>query len=312
MTKHSKWIYLFPGILIIIVLGYLLKEGIFKGRDVPQTGKGRMQVVTSFYPLFYFATQIGGEKAEVINLTPAGAEPHDYEPNTQDISRIETSDLLIINGGQLEPWADNIRENMRSEKIRVLVVGENLATLEFVDEGERRMDPHVWLDPALAVKEAERIASAFMEADPENRALYEENLRHLAERLDALDQEFRQGLLHCRQRDIITSHAAFGYVASRYGLKQVPISGLSPDEEPSPKQLAEVAAFAKARSIKYIFFETLISPRLAETIAEETGAKTIVFNPLEGLTKEEQAAGKDYFSIQKENLENLKTALECK
>jgi zinc transport system substrate-binding protein len=174
------------------------------------------------------------------------------------------------------------------------------------------LDPHIWLDPKLAQKEIATIAMAFEKFDNTNRVFYEKNAISLKNKLDVLDQGFRLGLLNCQQNNIVTSHAAFGYIASDYGLNQISVTGLSPDAEPSPQKMAEISQFAKTNQIKYIFFETLVSPRLADTIAGEIGAKTLVFNPLEGLTKDEQAKGWDYFSIQKENLANLKIALGCK
>ena len=158
----------------------------------------------------------------------------------------------------------------------------------------------------------EKITAGFVSIDPVNKQFYEANAKNLMDRLAGLDLEFRTSLADCKQTNIVTSHSAFRYLASRYGLRQVSISGLSPDEEPSPRQLANVAQFAKMNNVKYIFFETLVSPKLAETVAREIGASVLVFNPLEGITHEEEAGGKDYFSVQKENLKNLKIALECK
>ncbi len=302
---------LFPiGILFIILVGWTLQTHI-KPTQSPQPGN-KIRATVSFYPLFFFASQIGGDKIEAINITPSGAEPHDYEPTAQDVAQIERSDVLILNGGQLESWGDKIKENLGGKKVMVVTAAEGLTTQEMEEEGKKIQDPHVWLDPVLAKKEVEVIAQTFIKKDSINKAYYEQNTKQLQEKLDALDAQFRQGLQNCLQKNIVTSHAAFGYVASRYNLKQVPIAGLSPDSEPSPQQLAEVARFAKTNNVKYIFFETLVSPRLAQTIAKEVGAKTLVFNPLEGLTKEQKDAGKDYLSIQKENLDNLKVALECK
>ncbi len=299
------------GILLILLAGRTVQIYITRPTQSPKTDN-KIRVTVSFYPLFFFASQIGGDKTQVISITPTGSEPHDYEPTTQDIVQIEKSDVLILNGGQLENWGDKIKENLNGKKTVIITAAEELTTQDSQEEGRIKKDPHVWLDPVLAKKEATVIAQALINVDPANKAYYEQNAKQLQEKLDALDSQFRQGLQHCQQKNIITSHAAFGYIASRYNLKQVPIAGLSPDSEPSPKQLGDVAQFAKTNNVKYIFFETLVSPRLAQTIAKEVGAKTLVFNPLEGLTKEQEEAGKNYLSIQKENLENLKIALECK
>ena len=175
-----------------------------------------------------------------------------------------------------------------------------------------RTDPHFWIDPVMYKKMASIVEQAFELKDPENAILYATNLKVLDAKLDALDHEYRVGLSHCAKKDIVTSHSAFAYLAKEYGLNQVSIAGLSPDAEPSPKQLVDIATFAKKNDVKYIFFESLVSPRLADTIANEIGAKTLVLNPLEGLTPADVATGKDYFSVMRENLGNLRIALNCK
>lgn len=310
--KNNKLIAITIGVILIAVISYSMNLGIFKRTTLPSSQSEKIQVVTSFYPLYFMASQIGDDKAEVANITPSGAEPHDYEPSTQDITRIEQSAILILNGGQLETWGDKVKDNLRNKNVEIVTAADGLITQEVEEEGEMIKDPHVWLDPVLAKKEALTIAQAFIKVDPKNKGFYEANEKKLESQFDSLDAAFRIGLQDCQQRNIITSHSAFGYVASRYGLKQVSISGLSPDQEPSPKELAEVAKFAKDNNVKYIFFETLLSPKLSETIAKEVGAETLVFNPLEGLTQEEEDAGQDYFSVQAENLAHLRTALECK
>lgn len=310
--KNNKLIAFILGVILIAVISYALKAGIFKRATLPTSQDKKIQVVASFYPLYFFASQIGGDKADVANITPAGAEPHDYEPSTQDIAHIDKASILILNGGQLEAWGDKVKEDLNGKNVEVVTAADGLANQDVQEEGQLMKDPHVWLDPVLAKKEVQKIAQAFVKVDPANTVFYEANEKILENKLDSLDQSFKAGLQDCQQKNIVTSHAAFGYIASRYSLKQVPISGLSPDQEPSPKQLADVAQFARANNVKYIFFETLISPKLSETIAKEVGAKTIVFNPLEGLTSDEQAAGKDYLSIQQDNLASLRVALECK
>jgi zinc transport system substrate-binding protein len=164
----------------------------------------------------------------------------------------------------------------------------------------------------LAGKQADNIAAGMAKADPNNAEAYKANAAEYKRKLLVLDGDFRTGLAQCARRDIVTSHQAFAYLGGRYGLEVKPISGISPDEEPSPQKLAEVAQFVRVNRVKFIFFETLASPKLSETIARETGAKTIVFNPLEGLSDAEMAQGKNYLSVQRENLENLRIALDCK
>lgn len=289
-------------LLAIIIAGITMFLGLAVARQSAPPEGNKLRVTTSFYPLYFFAKEIGADRATVINITPAGAEPHDYEPTTQDIGAIEKSSILIINGNKFEPWAEKIKNDLKNKNITIVEGMEALAD---------QQDPHVWLDPTGAKQEVQIIAQAFEKKDPANARYYASNAIRLMEKLDALHLEFQKGLSSCQQKNIVTSHAAFGLLASRYNMKQIPIAGISPDSEPSPKKLAEIADLAKANSINYIFFEELISPRLAETLAREIGAQTLVLHPIEGLTPEELSLGYDYFFLQRENLANLKVALAC-
>lgn len=296
--------------LLVLVL-LLIGGGIYayqRAQTAPASDK--LTVATSFYPLYFFTNAIGGDQVEVRNITPAGAEPHDYDPSTQDIANIESSKVLVLNGG-VEAWAEKIKNLLQGTNVTVVTAGEGLLTRKLTENGEVMADPHVWLDPVLAKQEAHAIAQGLATADPANASYYASNEQALDAKLDQLDQSYKQGLVTCASKDIITSHEAFAYLASRYGLNQVPISGLSPDAEPSAQELANVANFAKSHGVKYIFFESLVSPKLAETIANEVGAKTLVLDPIEGVSGEDQAAGQDYFTIMSANLKNLQTALGC-
>ena len=285
-------------------------------------------ITTSFYPLYFLTKEIAGEKAEVINLTKTGGEPHDYEPSTKDIMSIENSQLLIVNGAFFESWLDKFSDEINSKQTKVLKVAEGLASLKGVghdhgeenheeenheeeDHEEEQTDPHVWLDPVLVQTQVNIITAKLKEIDASNTNYYEQNQQKLISELQKLDQEFIQGLSACKQHKIVTSHAAFAYLAKRYGFEQIAIQGLNPDEDPSPAKIAATAELARENKINYIFFETLVSPKIAQTIAAEVGAKTLVFNPLEGLTPEDEVSGKNYFSIQRENLANLRLALNC-
>ncbi len=296
--------------MILALLAFFL----VKNRN-PQTSQitdaSKIQISTSFYPIYFFVSRIGGDKIEVRNITPAGGEPHDYEPTPQDISAIQDSKLLILNGGGLEAWGDKIKDQLKDKNTRVLVVGEGIANQQVEEEDKTIQDPHVWLSPALAKQIAGKIAQAIEEVDPQNKDYYMQNEKHLEDKLNKLDNDYKSGLAGCKSKNIITSHAAFGYLATSYGLKQVSVSGVSPDEEPSAQQLAEVANFARKNNVKYIFFESLVSPKLSETIAKEVGAKTLVLNPIEGLTDNEIKSGASYTSVMEDNLKNLKIALEC-
>lgn len=281
----------------------------------PRTAEtGKVRIAASFYPLAEFASKVGGEYVTVSTVTPAGAEPHEYEPTPQQIASVYASDLLVFNGVGLDNWAARLAPSLAAEGVTTVEIAPLTGPLLAATKTEQDMayDPHVWLDPVLAMKAVEAIRDALVAKDPANAAAYRVNAEGYVTALRVLDAEYSAGLASCSMRTAVTSHAAFAYLAKRYGFTQLPVSGLSPEEEPSAGQLAAVAVEAKAKNVKYIFFETLVSPQLAETIAREVGAQTLVFNPLEGLTDREKAAGKDYLSVMRENLANLRIALQCK
>lgn len=297
-------------ILVVVVIGAI---GFLAFKNKPQQAatNGKVQAVASFYPMYFFASQIGGDKVSVTNITPSGAEPHDYEPSTQDVARIESADVLVLNGS-VEAWGDKEKSALAGSKVTIITAGQGLLTKQLTEDGETMSDPHIWLDPILAKQEAHTIAQGLAKADPANADYYAQNEQTLDTKLDQLDSEYKAGLAQCANKNIVTSHAAFAYLSEQYGLNQVAISGLSPDEEPSSAQLAKVADFARANKVKYIFFESLVSPKLSQTIATEVGAQTMVLDPIEGISDEDLAKGADYFSVMRSNLQNLKVALECK
>jgi zinc transport system substrate-binding protein len=309
MNKKTETIIAFIiGFIFIGLLTFVLNHN--KQKPIVQTNK--LQIVASFYPLYFFSEQIAGDKANVTNITPAGAEPHDYEPTAQDIAQIEKSKLLVLDGTGLEAWGNNIKQNLNPKNTTVLTVGDGIINQKVMEDGQNVIDPHIWLSPPLVKQIADKITLALIQIDPVNSNYYQTNANSLKTKLDSLDAEYKQGLSNCAEKNIITSHAAFGYLATTYGLNQVPIAGLSPDAEPSPQQLADITKFAKDNNVKYIFFESLVSPKLSDTIANEIGAKTLVLNPIEGLTNDEISQGKNYFTEMQNNLSNLKIALLCK
>jgi zinc transport system substrate-binding protein len=285
-------------------------------------------VVASFYPLYEFARQVAGDRAEVVALVPAGVEPHDWEPSPQDVARIGRAMLFIYNGAGLEPWAESLVRASGGAGPVVVNATAGLALLPAEGPGHENdhgkgkekepagsaeaQDPHVWLDPVLAQAQVEAIRVALAKADPARVEAYGAAARAYRERLAALHATFERGLSRCARREIVVSHAAFAYLARRYGLTMVPVAGLAPEAEPSPAHLASLVRFARRHKVEYIFFETLVSPKLAETLAREVGARTLVLNPIEGLTPEEAAAGKDYVALMEQNLGNLRTALACR
>ena len=281
---------------------------------------GRLRVLTSFYPMYDFACKIGGDCIDVTNMVPSGTEPHDWEPSTNDLKNLEKADVFIYNGADMEPWADDLLVS-RSDTLRVVEASENVELRttdgehehahehEGADHHHGDFDPHVWLDPENAKIEMEAIRDALCAADPENSTVFQSNYEKYAAELDALDAEFREKLAPLPNRTIVVAHEAFGYLCDAYGLTQVGIEGLSPDSEPDPGRMAEVIDFVREHSISTIFFEELVSPKVAEAIASETGAQAKMLSPLEGLSDEQAAAGADYFSVMHDNLAALMEAL---
>ena len=284
-------------------------------------GDGRLRVLTSFYPMYDFACKIGGDCINVTNMVPSGTEPHDWEPSTNDLKSLEKADVFIYNGADMEPWADDLLVS-RSDKLRVVEASENVELRttdgehehahehEGADHHHGDFDPHVWLDPENAKIEMEAIRDALCAADPENSTVFQSNYEKYAAELDALDAEFREKLSSLPNRTIVVAHEAFGYLCDAYDLTQVGIEGLSPDSEPDPGRMAEVIDFVREHSISTIFFEELVSPKVAEAIASETGAQAKMLSPLEGLSDEQAAAGADYFSVMHDNLAALMEALK--
>ena len=279
-------------IVLILVL-----VGVLAGCGSSGSASGRKTVVAAFYPVAYAAEQIGGPGYDVVNLTPPGAEPHDLELTPRAVGRIENADVVLYLSHGFQPAVSKAVGQAHGTTVDVLAdLPLHSATGQ---EAGLTADPHVWLDPVLFEQVATHIGSA---------------LHHPVGAFDArlrrLDAEYRRGLQHCTRKEIVTSHAAFGYLAQRYGLKQVPITGLTPDSEPSPKQLAAVVRLVRRTHATTVFFETLVSPRLADTVAREVGAHTAVLDPIEGLTPSEQKNGDDYFTLMRKNLANL--ALACR
>lgn len=262
----------------------------------------KISVVTSFYPLYFLLQEIGGEKLDIKNLTPTGVEPHDYEPTAKDILSVQKANLLVLNGGAFETWGNKVKEDLQTSGVTVIEVGVELF---------ERNDPHVWLSPPKIKVMAKKVADALIELDAKNSDFYRGNLVILLERLTTLDGLYVRSLANCEGRDFVTSHDAFWYLAKTYDLNQVSIAGISPDEEPSTRQMTEITKFAKDKEVKYIFFESLVSPKLSETIAEEIGAETLVLDPIEGIGDNDQSLGKNYLTIMEQNLVNLKIALQC-
>jgi zinc transport system substrate-binding protein len=249
-------------------------------------------VVASFYPLAFAAEQVA-PSVPVENLTPPGAEPHDLELSPTDAAVIRDAKLVLLLGRGFQPQLEDAAGS-GDNVVRLL----DTPGLELLPNG----DPHVWLDPIRYARIVERIGAAL---GAQGAA------QELVARLEDLDAEYRKGLANCQRHEIVTSHEAFAYLAERYGLEQIPITGLSPEAEPQPANLARVVDLVEERGVTTIYYETLVSPRIAETVARETGAKIAVLDPIEGLTPAEIASGDDYFTRMRANLRALEGGLGC-
>lgn len=269
----------------------------------PAGQEGPLQVAASFYPLQWVTAQVAGEHADVGSLTPPGAEPHDLELGPRQVASIGEADLVVYLDG-FQPAVDEAVAQEAGDS--ALDVTE---PAELVRSGGA-VDPHFWLDPARLADVADSVADRLAEVDPPHAAAFTDGAAQLRAQLEALDAELREGLAGCAGTDLVTSHTAFGYLADRYGMEQVGITGLSPESEPSPKALAEIADFVANNDVQTVYSETLVSPEVAETLARETGARTAVLDPLEGLSGE--AAGEDYPAVMRANLAVLREGQPCR
>jgi zinc transport system substrate-binding protein len=289
-------------IAVLILAAFCILWLRFDKPEMEKFDGTKTSVAATYYPLYDIARNIAGDKANVVNLTPPGAEPHDYEPAPNTLIKAKNADVFVYNGGNFEPWVDSFLGSYRHTAVKA---SEGIT----LRSGK---DPHFWLDPAQAKHIAENIRDGLAKADPAFNDYYAQRAETYIKKLDALDAEFKKGLANCRQDTVISSHDAFSYLADRYGFKLEAIAGINPEEEPSAARLAELSRLVRDKDIQYVFFESLVSPRLADTIAQETGAQTLVFDPIEGLTNDDQKQGKDYLSVQRENLRGLRAALACK
>ncbi|WP_373230512.1 metal ABC transporter solute-binding protein, Zn/Mn family [Cohnella sp.] len=340
--SNKKW-------LICSIIGLWLLAAITGCSNGSQSKQveGKVNVVTSFYPLYYFAKEIGGDQAHVVNLVAAGVEPHDWTPKSRDLDAVSNAQLFLYNGAGLEGWVDDFLNGLGTDSKVVTVetskgielikgnpeevheeeVHEEEVHEEEVHEEEEHagevheeeeghghseldVDPHTWVSPRSALIMAANIRDAFVAADPGHQADFESRYVDLENRLKQLDEKFAAGLADYERRDIVVSHQAFGYLCRDYKLNQIAIMGLSPDAEPRSQDLLKIADYVKKSNISYIFFEELVSDRLAETLASEANVDTLVLNPLEGLTPEQEKAGETYITLMERNLVNLQKALQ--
>jgi zinc transport system substrate-binding protein len=280
-------------IRIILILAGTMAALAAAGCGGGSEGSERTSVAASFYPLAFAAEQVGGPSVSVRNLTPPGAEPHDLEATPGDVQELKDADLALLLGGDFQPALED-------------AAGDGDDTLYLLDTpGLDRLedgDVHVWLDPLRYAVLVQRIGDALGRPD---------EAEQLKRRLRALDRAYQEALVNCARREIVTSHAAFGYLADRYALQQIPITGSSPEGELAPRDLERAVDAVRDTGATTVFVEPLVSARVVEAVAREAGVKTAVLNPIEGLTESGQDAGADYFSLMRDNLATLRKALAC-
>jgi len=288
-----------------------------------------LQVVASLFPLYDFARAVGGQKARVSLLLPPGVEPHSFEPTPGDILKIDEADIFVYTGSFMEPWAAAIikgadRERLdvvdSSEGIRMRQEQKGAPSEDEASSGQKAgagrkepMDPHIWLDLGNAQRMVDNILAGFVRKDPANKGFYEHNAALYKARLRQLDEQFKEGLAQCETRLFVHGgHYAFNYLARRYGLTYVSAYGFSPDAEPSPRHLADMVQLIRRYKSTYVFYEELIQPKVAETIARETGAKLLALNGAHNVTADEMKRGVTFIGLMEEDLKNLRAGLQCR
>lgn len=319
----KKYIFII-GVIAVIGLGIFALSNI---SPKTKTDSQKITVVTTLFPLYDFAKNIGQDKVEVSLLLPPGVEAHTFEPKPSDITKINNADIFVYTGEFMEPWAHDIIEGA-DKKVKVVDASANIEMMkeehEHEEEAEHHeaeeehghehggVDPHIWLDFDNAKIMAENIAKTLSEIDPQNAEYYKNNLKSYQSKLSDLDNSYKNSLTSCQSKTIVYGgHYAFGYMGKRYGLAYESAYGISPDSEPSAQDLAGLISQIRTKKIAYVFFEELVSPKVAETLAKETGAGLLLLNPAHNLTKDEFEKNESFLSIMEKNLSNLKIGLNC-
>ncbi|SFL00766.1 metal ABC transporter substrate-binding protein [Geodermatophilus ruber] len=300
---------------MVVTVAALLLAGCGASAGENGSGDGRT-VVAGFYPLQWVAERVGGDRVDVSSLTPPGAEAHDLELTPRDLAAVGEADLLVYLDG-FQPALDEAADSEAGDSAWDAGQAADLSRAteghahegEEGHEGEEPVDPHFWLDPLRLAAVGDALAERLAELDPDGAAAYEENAVALRADLEGLDAELQTGLADCAVGTLVTSHDSFGYLADRYGLEVVGISGLSPSQEPSPAQLAEISELVRERGVTTVYTETLVDPAVADTVADEAGVRTAVLDPLEGLTDE--SGGDDYLAVMRANLATLQEGQSC-
>lgn len=289
-----------------------------EGSSAESSESDPLSIYTTVYPLQFFAERIAGDEADVSSILPPGSDSHTYEPTSKDVIAIAEADAFIMNGAGLEGFADSIAEAVESENVLIAEATDGIELSEGAhdhdhghdhDHDHGDYDPHVWLDPIRSIEMAENIKELLINLQPDDEALFNENFESLKAELEALDQEFSSSIEQASGNHFIVSHAAYGYWEEAYDVHQIAVSGLSPTQEPSQKELQEIVETAEAYELQHVFFEQNVTTKIAEVVREEIGAETLMLHNLSVLTDEDIENGEDYFSLMKRNLEQLNIAL---
>lgn len=306
MYRHALWTL----VAIVSVVAILVGAGASYYVLSHSGGVGPPEVVATFYPYQYLASRVAGDRFPVRALVPPGVEPHDWEPTPRDSLTIALSPAFVYNG-YVEAYLSNLFRELPADKPVRVNASAGLDVIRSGEGGGSAVDPHLWLDPVRMERAIDTVVAGLSKADPAGRATFEANAAVLRQDLERIHTRFATGLQTCLRRIFITQHEAFAYLAQRYNLTQYAIQGLSPDQEPTPTKIQEVLNVINQTGSKYVFFEELVSPAVARTLANEAHVQTMVLSPIEGLTSEEQQNGDTYLTLMERNLQNLRTALEC-
>lgn len=298
-NKFSRIILVALSLVVLVVVSACGNSN-EDNKTSSEKNQNKIQVVASFYPMAEFTRNIGGDKVNVSVLIPDGVEPHSWEPSAKDLESIKDANLFVYNG-VVEGWAPQAIAALGSDKVNSVEAGKGLFSAS--------NDPHTWISPKNAIQEVENIKDALIKVDPTNKEVYEENTKNYIAKLQDLDKRFTKLGKEARHKEFVTTHAAFGYLARDYGLKQIPIMGISPLAEPTPKELKALVEVIKAHNITAVYAEPLISRNIADTIAKATKTEVLTLNPAAGLTPEEKKQNLDYVSIMNDNLRNLSLSL---
>ena len=306
MRRHALWTLV---AIVAVELGLVGAGGAYY--VLSQTGGvNGPAVVASFYPYQFLASRVAGDRFAVSALVPPGVEPHDWEPTPRDVLTIGTAAAFVYNG-YVEAYLPNLLKDLPPDQPLRVDASAGLPVILGGESGANAVDPHLWLDPVRVETSVATIAAGFSRVDPSGTAVFQANAAKLRQDLARIDGLFAAGLQTCARRVFITQHEAFAYLAARYNLTQVAIQGLSPDQEPTPAKVQEILHVINATGSKVVFFEELVNPAVAQTLANEAHVQTMVLSPIEGLTAEERANGATYLSLMEMNLQNLRIALEC-